>query len=93
MADEKRRERRLKREVEKSGGLAIKIASPWFRGLPDRLVLMPGRKFFWAEMKSTGKKLGVRQAVVKRLFEKLGFEVDVLDTDEKLDEFLNKIRK
>jgi hypothetical protein len=91
--NEKLLERKLKKEVERSGGLAIKIASPWFTGLPDRLVLMPGRMFYWVETKSTGKFLRPRQKVVRRLFTKLDIEVDVIDTEETLAEFLNKIRK
>lgn len=89
--NEKLIEKKLKREVEKLGGLCIKIFSPWFTGLPDRLVLLPGRRVYWVETKSTGADLSPRQKVVRRLFAKLGFEVDVVDDQQKLDEFEKKI--
>lgn len=89
--NEKLIEKKLKKEVEKLGGLCLKIFSPWFTGLPDRLILLPGRRFYWVETKTTGATLRPRQEVVRRLFAKLGFEVDVVDDQLKLDEFKKKI--
>jgi len=36
-------ERKLIRAVRRSGGLALKFVSPGFNGVPDRLILFPGR--------------------------------------------------
>lgn len=89
--NEKLIEKKLKKLVEKLGGLCLKIFSPWFTGLPDRLILLPGKRIYWVETKSTGKELSARQKVVRRIFAKLGFEVDVIDDQQKLDEFEKKI--
>ena len=36
-------EQRLIKAVRQSGGLALKLISPGFNGVPDRLLLFPGR--------------------------------------------------
>ena len=85
MASEKVLENRLYDTVKKLGGLAIKIWCISFTGLPDRMLLMPGGKIWFVELKSTGKKPSKRQPFVIAQLRKLGFTVFVIDTDEKLD--------
>ena len=89
--NEKTGEAKLRNRVKALGGLAIKIFSSWFTGLPDRLVLMPGGKLWWVELKTTGKVPSPRQEVVIAMLRRLGFEVRVIDTDETLQAFLKEI--
>ena len=56
-SSEKYLEKKLREEVRKAGGLAIKFTSPYFTGMPDRLVLMPKGRIWFVEVKSTGKRL------------------------------------
>ena len=88
--NEKSIERKLREGIKKQGGLALKLFSPSFTGLPDRMVLMPGGWVRFAEIKTTGKKLSPRQQVVKPMLENLGFEVWVIDNEEILNKFLNE---
>lgn len=80
-------EKRLREEIEKLGGRAFKFTSPSNAGVPDRIVLLAGRVIF-IELKKPGKDLRPLQKYRKRQFEKLGFEVLVIDTIEKVDEFI-----
>ncbi|HEX8314492.1 MAG TPA: VRR-NUC domain-containing protein [Flavisolibacter sp.] len=89
--NEKLIEKKFKNGVKKKGGLAVKFTSPFFTGMPDRLVLMPGRIVHWAELKTTGKELSPRQKVVRKMLTALGFPVWVIDGEETLNEFLNEI--
>lgn len=91
--NEKLIEKKLREGVKKLGGLALKIYSPWFTGLPDRLVLLPGGRIKWAETKTTGEKLSKRQRYVHELLLKLGFHVWVIDSEETLNEFLQYCEK
>jgi len=59
-------------------------------GLPDRLVLLPGRVLFFAELKSTGKKPTLLQKKTHERLRLLGFDVYVIDTLELLYTALNK---
>jgi hypothetical protein len=89
--NEKLIERKLREAVRKAGGQAIKFFAPSFTGLPDRIVLMPGGRIWFAELKTTGKKLEPRQRVVHKLLLVLGFEVRTIDTQERLTDFLKEI--
>ena len=90
--NEKIIERKLAQSVKKANGLAIKFLPFAFTGFPDRIVLMPGARIWFVELKSTGQKLRPRQEVVIAWLRKLGFNVWVIDTQELLDNFLNEIR-
>lgn len=85
---EKILERRLREEVKKMGGKAMKFVSPGNNGVPDRVVLFPNGKCCFVEVKSTGKKPTPIQSVVHKEFRALGFHVWVIDTKEGLDLFL-----
>lgn len=91
MANEKTLERKLTEKVKQAGGLAIKLNSMGFTGLPDRMILMPGAKVKFAEIKTTGKKPTPLQANIHERLRKLGFEVWVIDTDKLLSDFLNTV--
>lgn len=92
MASEKLLEKKLREGVEKLGGLAIKFFCPTFTGLPDRIILMPGGRVYFAEMKTTGEKLRPRQEVVHRQLRNLGFTVWTIDDYPLLTFVLNKIQ-
>lgn len=83
--NEKLIDRKLCEAVKKLGGLAVKLWSPTFTGMPDRLILLPGGKVCFAEFKSTGKVLKPRQKIVIALLQKLGFTVFVIDDQPGLD--------
>ena len=83
MAEEKRLENRLVKAVKERGGVALKLASPGFDGLPDRLILIAVGKLAFVEVKALGKKPRKLQEVRIRQLRALGFLVFVLD-DEKL---------
>jgi hypothetical protein len=89
--NEKLIEKKLRELVKKLGGIALKFFCLSFTGMPDRIVLMPGGRIWFVELKSTGKKPTPRQGVVHAFLRKLGFEVCVIDTQEGLDEFSKKI--
>lgn len=90
---EKTFEKKLREEVKKLGGLAIKFFVFAFTGFPDRIVLMPGAKIWFVELKSPGKVPSPRQNIVIGMLVKLGFKVWVIDSEILLNNFFNEIRK
>ena len=84
---ERQIERGLKKIVEAAGGRAWKFVSPGTSGVPDRIVLLPGGRILFVEVKDTGKKLGPMQILRKRQLETLGFEVRVIDSRELVEAF------
>lgn len=88
---EKTLESRLRKEIEKRGGKALKLLSQVHRGLPDRLILLPGGWVVFVELKSTGKKPTKLQEHCHEQLKALGFEVFVVDSTENLNQLLDHV--
>jgi hypothetical protein len=88
---EKKLERKLVAEVKALKGWAIKLLPFQVTGLPDRLCLLPRGKAYFVEMKSEGEKPTTIQRVIHKRLEALGFKVWVLDTTEKINNFIKEI--
>ena len=88
---EKEIEMQLMKAVKKMGGRAVKFMSPGFDGMPDRLVLLPGGKCGFVEVKAPGKKPRALQLVRHEMLKELGFKVYVLDAQEQIEEIINDI--
>lgn len=89
---EKTLERRLKREVENLGGLCLKLPALHVAGIPDRLILMPGGRAHFAELKGSNGVRGKLQKVWIVRLKKLGFTAEFVDSYESLEKFLNIIK-
>lgn len=74
------------------GGLALKFWPVSFTGLPDRIILMPGGRVYFVELKSPGKKPSARQLKVHEMLSDMSFDVWVIDSELLLSTFLNHIR-
>lgn len=90
--NEKLIEKKLRESVKKMGGIAVKFASSYHRGIPDRIVLMPGGEISFVELKSTGKKPTTLQRKAIEELTGLGFRVEVIDDQEGLKQFLNSLK-
>ena len=84
-------ERRLAAAVKRHGGLCPKFVAPGTDGVPDRIVLMPGGRIAFVEVKAPGKTLRLLQVRRKRQLELLGFKVYVLDDPGQIEEILQSI--
>ena len=89
---EKTIEQHLVKAVKNSGGIAPKLVSPGFDGMPDRLVLLPGGKIGFVEVKAPGKEPRPLQVARHGLLLRLGFKVYVLDDPEQIGGILDEIR-
>lgn len=90
--NEKVLERYLCSEVKKLGGWAVKLLSGLVTGLPDRLILLPGGVVAFVEVKTTGKKLKAIQVVRGKQLKVLGFRVEVVDSKEGINNFINSYK-
>ncbi len=88
---EKEIEKQLVVETKRMKGLALKFTSPGFVGVPDRLVLLPGGKLAFIEVKRESEKPRPIQISRHKLLRKLGFKVYVLDSKKQIKEILNEI--
>ena len=88
---EKEIELQLVRAVKNMGGRAVKFTSVGFDGMPDRLVLLPGGKCGFVEVKAPGKKPRALQLVRHEMLKSWGFKVYVADAKEQIEEIINDI--
>lgn len=91
MESEKTTERYLSREVKARGGQSYKWVSPGCSGVPDRIVILPGGKIFFVELKSEGKTSTKLQQKRQTELRALGCTVYAdIDTKEKVRALLRK---
>lgn len=67
----------LRGETRRHGGRAYKFVCPGCRGVPDRLICLPGGKILFCELKRHGKRPRPDQSVQIRRLRELGAEVHV----------------
>lgn len=87
---EKELERKLRYYVETGlGGRCMKWVSPGNRGVPDRIVLLPGGQAAFIEMKRPGGRVDPLQEYWHKQLRSLGYPVYVIYT---LDDLLSVLR-
>jgi hypothetical protein len=72
----------LRRDVEASGGLYLKVSAQNQRGYPDRLVILPGSprpRMFFVELKRPGERPKAHQERAHTRLRKLGVSVVTFD--------------
>jgi hypothetical protein len=81
----------LRDQVKKAGGKAYKFESPGNDGVPDRLVIFPGNRIYFVELKAPGRK--PRPLQVKQMNTLSGFDCNVrmIDSKKGVDEFIAKV--
>lgn len=73
-------EAHLVKIVKAKGGIAYKFTSPSRRNVPDRMILLPGGKLFFAECKAPRRKATAGQLREHQRIAELGFSVVIVDS-------------
>ena len=81
-------EKYLITRVEAAGGIAIKLFPKFVAGLPDRLVVLPGRFIEFVELKAPGGRLRPVQRRFHKRLAALGIDVLVIASKAEVDELL-----
>jgi hypothetical protein len=86
---ERQIEQQLKKAVSRIGGLCLKFTSPGCAGVPDRVVLLPGGRLIFVEIKRPGEV--PRPLQMKRLLQltALGLSAVWIDRYEAIEELLS----
>ena len=89
---EKDIEKKLVKAVLDEGGICPKFTSPGTSGMPDRIVMLPGGGFAFAEVKAPGETVRPLQEARHRMLRRLGFRVFVIDSEDMIGGILREIR-
>ena len=92
MISEAELERKLMKEVKKIGGLALKLVSPGYVGVPDRIILIAFGKIGFVEVKAPGEKPRKIQLKRHRELKALGFNTYILDDESQIGGIIDAIR-
>jgi len=88
---EKTLECKIIKAVKAMGGICPKFVSPGIDGMPDRIVLLPGGRLAFVEVKAPGCKPRPLQDRRHELLWSLGFRVYILDDEQKIQPILSEI--
>ena len=84
-------ELKLRKATADRGGLCLKFTPQSWAGAPDRLVLLPGGRMGFVEVKAPGQKPRAIQERRHEQLRELGFQVSVLDDPEQIPEILKEV--
>ena len=88
---EKDIERHLVRCVAERGGVAYKWVSPGRVGVADRIVMLPGGRVWFVELKTVKGRLSPLQKVFAADMARMGMNYMVLRTKGEVDELLQRV--
>lgn len=88
MAEEASIEAALVKAVKEAGGLCIKLPAILYRGIPDRMILLPGGRLFFVELKARKGRASVAQNNFRDLLFTLGFRWCMIKGMEELHNFV-----
>lgn len=86
-------EAKFQKAVKAAGGKAYKFVSPGTLGVPDRMVVFPGRVIGYVELKRPGEKPRPTQQKQINYLQSLGFYVTVLDSLEGIPNAIREIKE
>ena len=86
-------ERALCRAVQECGGLCLKMPADLYLGIPDRLVLLPGGRGYFVELKRLGGRLSKPQARFLLRLDRMGYNVRVVEGTTEVNNLIKDIRK
>ena len=78
----------LVRACNAHGALCLKWTCPGHAGVPDRIVLMPGGRVSFVELKAPGKKLRPLQECMVESLQRLGHFCYVIDSLHGVKDFV-----
>jgi hypothetical protein len=81
-------EKRLRLAVEKAGGKCFKLPAWLYRGIPDRMVLLPMGRIFFIELKSDRGRPSKTQSAFRVFLRAIGFYSDIIKGTKALDDFI-----
>ena len=88
---ENRIEKALVQVVKDRGGKCLKWVSPSTRGVPDRIVIMPGNRTIYVETKAPGKPLTPMQAKMIKELQARGHIALKIDTLAEVEIFARTV--
>lgn len=88
---EKEIEKKMIDGIRKMGGRAYKWVSPGNNGVPDRIVILPGGRIIFVELKTSTGRLSKLQKMQTTMLSRMGCDVRVLYGEDGVQTFLESL--
>ncbi|GIP14376.1 nuclease [Paenibacillus montaniterrae] len=85
-------EQYLVKQTKAAGGKAYKWTSPGNAGVPDRIVMLPGGRVAFIELKAPGGKPTALQLNQQRMIASMGLPVQIIDSKEAVDQIISRMQ-
>lgn len=86
-------EARLRDGVKAMGGICWKFVSPGTTGVPDRIIILPGGRIIFVELKAdTGRTSDIQQYRINEL-RRIGADVRILKGLSQVKAFLKEVQQ
>lgn len=82
----------LVNQVKQMGGIADKFVSPANPGVPDRLIILPGGKIYFVELKANWGRMSNIQKWQRERYIKTGADVRCIKGMEAAKEFVEELK-
>ncbi len=82
----------LVKQIKELGGIADKFVSPANPGVPDRLIVMPGGKVYFVELKTEIGRLSNIQKWQRDRYRERGAEVRIVKGMDQAKEFIKELK-
>lgn len=89
---EKYIERQFADHCKKLGWLCLKYYNPITSGYPDRIIIMPGGRVAFAEIKTRGKHAAALQRIRMEELHGMGVPARVIDSMEAAEKFITDLK-
>lgn len=86
-------EKKLRQGIRAKGGVCLKWVSPGTAGVPDRIVILPGGRVVFVELKDETGRMSKQQKVVCRRLAALGCDVRGLRGAGEVSAFLSSLKE
>lgn len=86
-------EKYLVRRCEDRGWRCLKFDPKFCRGMPDRMIVLPGGRVAWAELKTDGGELSASQKYRMAWLRNQGHDVHVVWNKEQVDILMAELER
>lgn len=86
-------EKKLRKAVEQAGGFCLKLPANFYRGIPDRMILLPGARVIFVELKTERGRVADVQYAFQKILLNLGFTSLIIRGIAESEEFINAYLK
>lgn len=83
----------LVKQIKELGGIADKFVSPANPGVPDRLIVMPGGKVYFVELKTEIGRLSNIQKWQRDRYRERGAEVRIVKGMDQAKDFIKELKQ